>query len=355
MPSHEYKRRGPLSGLLERFSPGARRLHSQPFSLEDGIPVEQAYRELLRREALAPDMAELIEVTGIHRGSPEYRALRAAGVNPEAFESQEFTRQSLLKAGYIFLNTIGGGEKPLLSGSVPTPQGNLHAGDRILLTPAELEAVIAFQKREGQTHMPARTPIEALRKDMLAVLQDSLEIHEGLEARKKKLFNAAMKMIAEDPRFSVKARNALENFQRRLEGQTPSLKNMHSRYLVEECVVGIDLAHVRGVPCTTMPQRFSALSDAPSPFLDSGFHFDTNYDVTLNDADRAHTCRLNMIVVHLLSRGLNEMGASSNRSHDQRYVTAGQFEDMLYRRSAPPVEFTEKDIYLVTQRLLPRI
>lgn len=354
MPSHEHKRKGPFAVPRERLSPGARRLHSQPFSLEDGIPVEQAYRELVRREATSPDMQELIEIAGIRIDSPEHRALLSAGVNQQAFRSRRFPRQYLLQAGYIFLNTIGGGEKPLLSGSVPTAKGILHAGDRILLTQAELDTIITYQNRNARIYLPAKTPLDVIRKDMLAVLQSFLAVHAKLAARKNALFLAARKMIAENPQFSEKSRRALDTFDRALARHKPLVRDTTLRYLIGDCTHGIELAHVRGIPCTTLPQRFQVLSGAPSPFLDSGFHFDVNYDMTLNSPE-GDAYRLNMVVVHLLSRGVNEMGASLNRSHDQQYITAGQFENMLYGRSAPPVEFTEQDVLLVARRLVSRI
>jgi hypothetical protein len=57
-----------------------------------------------------------------------------------------------------------------------------------------------------------------------------------------------------------------------------------------------------------------------------------------------------MMNIHLLSRGLNEMGASSNGSHDQTYITDYEFQQMT--AASHLTDTQNADVALVASRLL---
>jgi hypothetical protein len=77
---------------------------------------------------------------------------------------------------------------------------------------------------------------------------------------------------------------------------------------------------VLGFPAEIVVGRQAKLTGFPSPFIDSGYHFEDYPDITLCSDDYTKTRRLNMVVAQLLSRGLCKIGDSSNGSHDQAYT-----------------------------------
>ena len=63
-----------------------------------------------------------------------------------------------------------------------------------------------------------------------------------------------------------------------------------------------------------------------------------------------------MAVVHLLSRGLNEMGRSLNTSHDQRYITSREYADEIQfaDTSKDKDAVSEEILDIIARRLLAR-
>lgn len=102
------------------------------------------------------------------------------------------------------------------------------------------------------------------------------------------------------------------------------------------------------------PIRVTGLT-TPSPFLNSGYHFRSNLDVTLYPYNPANTRRINGVTVHLLSRGVDEIGGSMNTSHDQTYITASEYTEEVYKKETrTDSSFPDKSILAVANRLLYR-
>lgn len=331
--------------------------YEEPQELNRDSEVDQLYDELKRLEALPADRDEIIRITGITSSHPEFTHLKDLGVNPIALHEGRVARGVLLDAGYVFVNRIGGGEKPLLSAQLPMTVGDekiiVRLGDRVLLTQAELDTVLAYQKLYPGFMVENADP-DAVRKDMLLFLQQAVAEQNGLTKKLNSMFRAAQRRILEDPQYTEENRETLKHFfTKQYEGHQTGFSNLG--YLAQESMAGIDLAKVRGVPIEIFSERFSSLQGTPSPFLDSGFHFDTNYDVTLYPNDPHQSRRINMVVVHLLSRGLNEMGGSVNGSYDQIYITALEYEKYIYgRKEVFGEDVSDEILNLIAHRLLRR-
>ena len=286
-----------------------------------------AFELLKQKELQKPDINEVIFIIGLKKDAPEYSALQTAGVDPVALEEGRITRGELLNAGYVFLNRLGAGEKPILNAVIPDPKRAgqfLDLGIKVLLTQDEFDAVKLYQQERPEEYGTGGIEMGELRRDMLLFLKETTKAAEQRGQREIDAFLAAQKRIAAD-------QNGLEilkkYFSQLYKEKDAGLK---LDFIMKECLTGIDIIFVRGIPIDVPIQRGGKLRNTPSPFLDSGYHFDTNDDVTLHTHDKSKTRRLNMPVIHLLSRGLNEMGGSLNNSHDQQYITSGQYAREIY-------------------------
>jgi hypothetical protein len=99
--------------------------------------------------------------------------------------------------------------------------------------------------------------------------------------------------------------------------------------------------YVRGIKVTQIPQRRQKLMGSPSPFLDSGFHFSDNPDVGIETTEGVR--RANMVTLHLLSRGLSEIGGSVNGSYDQHYITPEEYMQEVFPRDLAQREIVHQD------------
>lgn len=322
------------------------------FTLERGEDIEQVFQNLKVLEVQPADRSELITIVGFDKHTPEFSHLLSIGADSEGLKSGKIARGLLLDAGYVFLNRIGGGEKPLINAKLPMDfEGEVQVidfGSRVLLTQAELDAVLKHQKSQPELFASENIGLDLVRKDMLFFLQEAFVEQNNLRQKSTAVFREAQRRVLDNSKYTDDDREALRQFfKKQYEGrQTTAYSNLG--FIMQECLSGIDLAMARGISFEIFAKRLEALKGDPSTFLDSGFHFDTNYDVTLYPHDPSQTRRLNMVVIHLLSRGLNEMGDSTNQSHDQRYITAGEYErDILHR--------VEKDVSTVSDEILDSI
>jgi hypothetical protein len=317
------------------------------------------YDLLKKNESQEADRSEVIFIVGLKKDSPEFSRLQTAGVDPAALEEGRVTRGELLDAGYVFLNRLGAGEKPILNAVIPYGKSgdeqSLDIGSRVLLNREEFDAVINYQQQRAEEFGTNGIETEELRRDMIMFLEES--VREAGDIRNKLLtaFSAVQRKILSDPKYLQDIPILKDFFGELLKDRQAG--NQVLNFMIQGCLLGVDLVFVRGIPIDASSFRFGKLSDAPSPFLDSGFHFAVNYDVTLYPNDKEKTRRLNMPVVHLLSRGLNEMGGSLNNSHDQQYITSGQYTQEIFPKkstsenlSQPPI--SEETLDLVAGRLL---
>lgn len=318
------------------------------------------FERLKAEEALSPKDNEIIHVQNLSIDSEEFKYLQSAGIEKNALQKGQISRAELLRSGYIFLNKIGNGEKPILSGIVTSldTQESIHLSNKTLLTKAELNAVIEYQRNNSEHFVLDKVHNDEVRKDMMDFFQEAMSACDGVKDRATEIFNMALKKILEDSAYTEEDKNKLKVLFTYLDNEQNS--GMKLGFFIQSCLSGVGLAKARGIPVEVFQARLSALKGAPSPFLDSGYHFDINYDITLYPDDPQKTKRLNMVVVHLLSRGLNEMGSSLNNSHDQRYITAAEYvEEVLSRKNNEDVLeanlVNEEIIDLVAHRILRRI
>jgi len=297
------------------------------------------YEDLLEQEAAPADPNEVINLGRVTADSFEQERLLQAGVAPSAIETGNVTRKMLLDAGFVFLNRIGDGEKPLIATTVELDDGSvINTRQRTLLTDIELTAV-----RREQNNFDATTN-ERIRFAMIDFLQASKDAVRAKSEIKKIMFQEAQGRILE--------RGSEEDITL-IAGLFQSIMESGNSYelaaLVERCTANLDIARVGGVPVDMFALRSVALQGVPSPFLDSGYHFDANDDVTIYPDDPARTRRLNSVVVHLLSRGLNEQGSSNNGSHDQTYITSEEFVQLLESldKNAGPYDDTLIETFIV--------
>lgn len=107
---------------------------------------------------------------------------------------------------------------------------------------------------------------------------------------------------------------------------------LHPERLINSA--GIDLhPEVFGVRYQAVGSRYGVLQGLPSPFTASGFVFGENPDITF-EFPEGETRRLNMVVLHLWSQGLDEFGGSG----DHQYLTAAEAKKLLDRMSQYPAD-----------------
>lgn len=312
--------------------------------------IDEAYRDVVEREATQPDNAEPIHIKGINPVHPEYETLREAGVDEADLESERIARGRLLQAGFVFLNTLGGGEKPVIATTLPASKTGpeVDFARRRLLTASELDRIRTHQQALRATQ-GVTGDLEEIRKEMLGFQIRAAAAYDGEHDKRSTLFREAQRHLYENG--AEADRTAFLYF---LADQTTPSK---LGFIMDQCFVGVDMSFVGNVPVTLTASRLAALNGSPSPFIDSGFHFGMNLDITLYPNDQSRTRRLNAANIHLLSRGIDEMGKSSNGSHDQTYLTAAEYAGLPNRNSPPTDDIAshKANIGLVATRLLATV
>lgn len=261
----------------------------------------------------------MIRLGAVGVDSLEGIQLLRAGVSPATIETGNLTRNQLLDAGFAFLNMIGGGEKPLITATIEMEDGSIvDTGQRRLLTDTELNTV---QRLYGSRDTASN---EQTRLAMIDFFQMSKESIRLLPQTKATIFSEAQRKILESGN-----EEHILLISRLFQSIVTSDSGHELAFMIDNCLAKLDIVKVGGIPVDMYASRSGILQGAPSPFLDSGYHFDTNDDVTIYPDDPTRTRRLNSVVVHLLSRGVNEVGSSDNGSHDQTYITDGEFREMM--------------------------
>lgn len=281
--------------------------------------VTTQYERLLEQEALPADPNEVIHLGELRVDSPEWAQLLQSGISSSAIETGDISRKELLDAGFAFLNKIGGGEKALIATTIIMNDDSIvDTGQRTLLTTAELDTV---RQSQGSSESAAN---EQTRIAMIDFLQASKEIAAMEPEIKKALFKEAQRRVLDSG--NEENIGLLGNF---FQSIAESGDNYRLGFVIDHCAANLNLTRIGGIPISAFSSRSEALHGRPSPFLDSGYHFDVNDDVTIYPEDPTKTRRLNSVVVHLLSRGIHEEGASVNGSHDQTYMTDKEFTELL--------------------------
>lgn len=168
--------------------------------------LSSSYDLLKEKESQEADRKEVIFIVGLKEGSAEFLKLQAAGVDPVSLEEGRVTRGELLDAGYVFLNRLGAGEKPILSVTIPFGELEekqlLDVGSRVLLNQEELDAVIRFQQQRPEEYGTNGIETEELRRDMLEFLEEAVKEAGDLRNKANAIFRAAQRKILDDPKYS---------------------------------------------------------------------------------------------------------------------------------------------------------
>lgn len=325
------------------------------------------YQELTERELIPPDPNEIIHVHGFTNTPEDQKDLQKlveAGLSEEAVRKGEIPRGDLLSAGFVFNNRIGAGEKPILSGIVTVDGQEVDLTTHRFLTQTEINAVME-QQRKAQPDFPHpdTSEMEDLRRDILGFLIKGTELvtHEGeteINVALAVLRNLLDKGTITQGQLSQYVEKERSGWTKLGYSEDDADKTTLG-FLFQAAVAGLDLVRLRRIPITASLMRFGKLRDIPSPFLDSGFRFDDNWDLTLNTNNGKNTKRINMVVWHLMSRGFGEMGGSINGSHDQTYMTGPEYMQDIYSKRADEKEslgeITDEDKKTIALRMQYRI
>ena len=362
-------------GLIAKIKPslGKRKTPLQPPQLkktetdvlENNPSILESFGHFKQAELADFDPDELIFL-GKNLATGEQKTLNAAGIDVD----RPARRGDLLAAGFVFRNRIGGGEKPILNATV----GGVNLGERVFLTQAEIDAVKAYQKAHPNKYqLPPGVDPEDVRHDMFSFLLASQvkpafvryhQLAQGIPSlyEHNKYANPIPEM--RDPAAVRVITDYREHLYKDYQKRHPELTYQHQiiagyeeAFVKEKCadVYTPDESYdslnpkVRGIRASIIEQRRNKLTDEPSPFLDSGFHFGTNPDVFVMPED-SNSMRLNMVPLHLMSRGLSEMGDSKNGSHDQHYATVREYYDHVFPKDkAEREKLWESENIAVTQ------
>lgn len=293
--------------------------------------VESFYDSWKENENKVPNMNDVIHVGKMNKTNEEYQKLVDNGLSESDINNGNIKRGDLLKAGFAFINRIGGGEKPLIN----VVLNGKDFGELKLLTNEELETVKEYQNSNPEKYGLKGENLDEIRKDMFSFLAASSRVRSRLGS-KSNAFNGT---LADDINFESESDYALvRNYYNNQEKKNDSFgKEFMNKYCKDiypwednENISFYGDDHLREKLFKYVPKRNSSLNNMPSPFLDSGFYFNQNIDVMVNNNGEYR--RLNFAVVHLLSRGLSEMGASKNNSFDQNYFTLGEYRDQIYQK-----------------------
>lgn len=306
--------------------------------------VRELYQEVKDAEQKPPNPEETISL-GNALSESERLQFEKAGIKPEDGRAK---RKDILEAGFVFKNRIGEGEKPIINSTI----NGVNLGEKTFLTKDELAAVIDYQASNPQYRLPPEANIDDIRQDMLSFLLSSQVAPVFTRHRQM-----AGYLPSENPNAYVQNKKGADlarligEYRNHLRSQFANrhpeitlplmLKSGYEEEFIEEKCADIYTPDesastlffdqkVRGMQADIIPQRTRKVSENPSPFLDSGFHFGGNPDVFVYGRN-INAMRVNAVSFHLASRGLSEMGDSpSGRSHDQHYASLKEYYDNIF-------------------------
>jgi len=343
---------------------------SETISLESGsIPaIEQEHslkllgeiyeglRSAEQREAL-PDDAISVR---LKPDSVEYHHLLESGISPERLERGNFVRKELLDAGFSFINTLGNGEKGIISGPFKDPEtGNEHDfTGSVLLTQSELEMVYRYQQTQPERFSIQNEDIDEVRKDMLSFVMEAssrepysnsralaVDVFHDLDYGGLRVGNQEdWKIVEAYLDRQVKKFKKTQNNTNRVSPiwavQEEFIHSQCADLFTEGDDGGAFLAkQVRGYRTNSLSIREQKLNGQPSPFLESGFYFGSNPDINIFTGDEADIrsrdqLRMNVGTIHLAGAhprfpGFSEMGGDSA---DQQYIPTGFYVSNIFPR-----------------------
>ncbi len=318
-------------------------------------PLDSIYEMLVIQESQPPhDPLEVIPSGKITKDDPEFVTLLETGVSAEDISIGNLTREQLLNAGFVFNNyPFPSVEKPLLNVTI----NGVNYGQRKFLTQEELDMIKEFQRANPEMYGDERIESDEFRKDVLSMLISSnyaLPMH----IEHKVNFLRACAANLDYPLENLYGSSSREKNPRLVqinavykqlwaEYKKINFTNPVNIYGDEQEFIANHLADImnwtesdpsnwyrlsaRGCQARHVDSRVTKLNGIPSPFLNSGFHFGRifkNPDFTVIGKD-GKPFRVNLMVLHLLSEGISEMGDGTQQDGDQDY-TIGNYLRNLY-------------------------
>lgn len=342
----------------------------QPVVREKVTPGEKLTivfeRQVLKPEAREPDSQDAFRVR-IRLEMSEYRVLQEHGMTEEQIRDGIFTRQQLRDAGFFFVNRLGGGEKGIMSGQIPDLNDSTRILDftnRALLTRKEVEIIYAYQRAHPDVYGSRGEDLNEVRKDMLSFLV--MATAESAFLGPGDFIRQALPGLSERGGYSMNMWDEMEGkqidtiapdkvstyWQRQREVMQSKMRDANSvqvetavaeQFTKTYCADIYDwdsktplfgMKEVRDHHIKAINVRIGKLAGQGSPFLESGFVFNSNpdADVYLRVTDGSSgTRRINMASLHIAGGhpdfpGLSEMGGRG----DQIYMPTGLYIDRLY-------------------------
>lgn len=301
--------------------------------LDRDKPLLDVYwEEIRKRERRFPNQNDLIYVSGISENDPEYEVLIRTDVTLQDIKQGRIRREFLINAGYIFNNyPLPYIEKPLLNIEI----NGIDFSKRKLLTKEELELVLDYQRQNSGEYGTQAISEDDFRKKMLLLLLSSDNLlpnhvenkvnffrlcrQEVLQGASKELFDLYYAAVTSNEKhFAV-------NEQEFIKDKLLDLMPWQER----NPFVRFDL-NIRGKRAMSIESRRAKLNGIYSPFLDSGFIFNEDFGnpdfVVMGENGRLF--RINMMVLHLASRGLSEMGEGSDNQGEQDYSIGNYLQNL---------------------------
>lgn len=336
--------------------------------------TDDVYQKLKDMEELPPDMSEEIPVASLKNEDPEFSVLLHAGVSEDELRGGRVAREKLLRAGFIFNNKpLPGIEKPLINISFD----GVDWGKRSLLTQEELNKVVTYQREHAEEFGDDTVASDELRSDILQYLLATREdILPESVARKVNFLRLCIdRMYQERGGSSPKdrARKVSQSLVNLYISKYPAFKvtqqMQDNSYNRQKMVAEKELPDImvwgygddswagtiksRGLMAKSVYTRLGKLAGTPSPFLDSGFHIPDkvivkdvaipirNMDFTVQKPNGLF--RVNMLVWHLASRGVSEMGDGKARNGEQDYAIGNYLRHLAPQGRDSSIEKKEQE------------
>lgn len=313
------------------------------------------YKTLVKQEFVVADPNELIFIGPIKRDDHEYQKLVETGVPEQAISERRITRRDLLNAGFAFNNQpLLAIEKPLINAVI----NGVNYGERKLLTREELEIVKQYQRQYPELYGSEETASDEFRKDLLSFILTSQDVLPDYIKNRVNFLRLCINNIT-TPYFSFEAKSQYDKdkltrkvnpiYKKLIDIYRSAVISKDNFYQDEVRIIENDLADVmpweeqegfnrfnitaRGKRAMLIESRRIRLNGLPSPFFDSGFHFPSNIgnpDYTVIGSN-GKLFRVNMLVFHLTSRGVSEMGDDTQKDGEQDYSIGNYIRDLAPR------------------------
>lgn len=317
--------------------------------------IDETHKTL--KEIIPPNMEEIITIGIIKPEDIEYQMLLKSGLDPSYIIGGKIKRGDLLKAGFILINKIGGGEKPIIACII----NGVDFSKRILITEDELNTIKKYQQ-DNNIFPKDASKIDAITKDMILALEaNNPQEHKRIVPQDFALANLSFRKLN-------KSKDLPDDIIHRIShlfltksliphSKKPFFDNLDLYNILFRDIITEPAEKINGAPkkfrtvylnpiSLSRGSRRIKLKGATSPFLDNGFHFEYNEDEVLI-LPNGKTVRLNYVVAHLASRGLSEM-SSENTAHDQHYITIDEYVRYIYSSEQ---EATESEIQKLANKL----